>query len=481
VGLTLLDTAFLPDQVLGARTFGRAPNLDLRRGALVFQGVRLGPRLALGVVVLVVAGCSADKEPTSATQPLEPPGSVLAVVWQEDVAALVGLDPVSLEPAGGRRVRLGSYASGWSFSPDRSRLVLGRGDAAALRFVEPKRMRSLGDFVLRRKGYVTAIIWPRPDRILALVEWGAFGHAVVVIDAIDRRILARHRLTGTVAALARAGDGLAFLLGPASAIGRSRLVVVDADGAASSAPLSRVRSGLLSPRVDADGVISRHRIPGLAIAPSGERAVVVNPNGLVVEIDLRSLSVRYHELREPVSLLGRLRDWLEPAAHAKASDGPARRALWLGEHLVAVSGSDAHADVVDSGSVEERNTAAGLRLIDTRTWTVRTLDSEASGFSVTDELVLAYGALWDSTAQRPSGSGLSAYSLDGGRVFHLFRDEPVSWVQTAGRYAYAVVEKGGPVLDSHLYLVDLASGHVLRELEPYEDVGIPQILFENQL
>jgi hypothetical protein len=94
--------------------------------------------------------------------------------------------------------------------------------------------------------------------------------------------------------------------------------------------------------------------------------------------------------------------------------------------------------------------------------------------------VLAYGALWDGADQRRIGPGLTAYSRDGRPVFRLFRGEAVSWVQTAGCYAYAVVERGGAVLDSHLYLVDLAAGRVLRELKAYEDAGVLQILSDSQ-
>jgi hypothetical protein len=37
--------------------------------------------------------------------------------------------------------------------------------------------------------------------------------------------------------------------------------------------------------------------------------------------------VRYHQLAESISFLGRLRDWLEPKAEAKAMQGPERRAV----------------------------------------------------------------------------------------------------------------------------------------------------------
>jgi hypothetical protein len=442
--------------------------------------VRLGACLALVFVLVVGAGCSADREAAvSPPKPADAPDSVLAVVWQENAASLAELDPLSLQPAGGRRVRLGSYGAGWSFSPDRSRLVLGGGGAPSLRLVDVTRMRSLATLRLGGRGSAIALSWPRRDRVLAMVEWGASGHAVVVADPLRGHVVARHRLPGTLSAHAPAGDGIVFLLGPASSIGPSRLVAVDGDGELRSAALARVRSGLL-PGGETGALVSRYRTPGLAVSPDGERAVVVDPAGLVAEVELDGMAVRYHELGEPISLLGRLRNWLEPPAHAKASDGPARRAAWLDDHLVAVSGMDARTSVGASGTVEERDAPAGLRLIDTRNWTVRTLDPAASGFSVTGELVLAYGALWDGSEQRFTGPGLTAYSRDGSRGFRLFRGEAVSWVQTAGRYAYAVVERGATVSDTHLYVVDLAARRVLRELKAYEDAGVPQILSDSQ-
>lgn len=78
---------------------------------------------------------------------------------------------------------------------------------------------------------------------------------------------------------------------------------------------------------------------------------------------------RWDELSQPVSLLSRLRDWLDPAADAKISFGWSREADWLGDGLVAVSGSDYHG---------LSSTLAGLKLIDTEAWGVRTLDPGAS-------------------------------------------------------------------------------------------------------
>lgn len=431
--------------------------------------------MALAVLLALAPGAAGDRRLAGLPERAVAPDSVLAIVWRENIAVLGELDPRSLQPSGGRQARLGSYdGAGWSFSPDRSWLALG-GGIPSLRLVDLGRMRVSAALRLGGRGSAIPLSWPRRDRLLAMVEWGAFGRALVVADPLRGRVVARHRLIGTLSAQALAGNAVVALLGPASSIGPSRLAVVDADGGLRSAAVARVQSGLL-PGGDTGALVSRYRTPGLAVSPDGRRAAVVDPTGLVAEVELESMAVRYHELGEPISLLGRLRNWLEPPAYAKASDGPFRRAVWLDDFVVAVSGMNARAGVDASGSLDERDDPAGLKLIDSRTWTVRTLDPAASGFSVTGELVLAYGALWDPSGQRFKGAGLAAYSRDGRPGFRLLRGEAVSSVQTAGRYAYAVVERGGPVLDSRLYVVDLVSGRVLGELKADERAGMPTIL-----
>jgi hypothetical protein len=52
------------------------------------------------------------------------------------------------------------------------------------------------------------------------------------------------------------------------------------------------------------------------------------------------LTVAYHEPRPSASALSRLLDWLDPAAYAKGASGLTRMALWLGDGLLAVTGTD---------------------------------------------------------------------------------------------------------------------------------------------
>lgn len=178
-------------------------------------------------------------------------------------------------------------------------------------------------------------------------------------------------------------------------------------------------------------------------------------------MDLALLDVAYHAVRERVSLLGRLRNWLEPVARADGGggfDGPVRTAVWAGDGRLAVSGWDDHAVAKGKGTVEVRSTPAGLRLIDTRAWTIRTLDEGASRVARADGLLLAYGSLWDGSAWR--GIGLRAYSSDGERRFQLFDEAPIFTVQAAGRLAYAQLENS-----CRGWVVDLPTGRSLGELD----------------
>jgi hypothetical protein len=88
----------------------------------------------------------------------------------------------------------------------------------------------------------------------------------------------------------------------------------------------------------------RQAIPALAVEPSGGRALVVPAGDRVAEVDLETMRVAYHDLSEPVSFLGRLLDWLEPAAEVNVRDGPERTAVRLPSGLVALSGSNYVAD-----------------------------------------------------------------------------------------------------------------------------------------
>lgn len=100
--------------------------------------------------------------------------------------------------------------------------------------------------------------------------------------------------------------------------------------------------------------------------------------------------------------------------------------------MLAVTGRGTHATVDARGHEQQWDTPAGLKLIDTRRWSISTLDPRASSATVAAGTLLAFGILWDSRSQKLSGSGLDGYALDGGRRFHRYGDDPISGVQPLG-------------------------------------------------
>ncbi len=355
-------------------------------------------------------------------------------------AGLVRLDPRTLQRLPGWRIPLQSHSFGWSFSPDRSRLALGSDGSAEIRLLDLRRPRVLGDVEVKvaRSGSVLATAWAGARRVLAVVVspgcCGLGDTTVAGIDARGPRLLWQRRLGGSLQAGGRFRRSLVLVLGPRGrALGLSRLVLVGPEGRARSVPLSQIRSGSEPARDGRDPArfLLRQWNPGLALDPSGARAFVVQAGAPVAEVDLRSLRLRYRVLSQPISLLGRLHDWLEPQALAKAQEGPNRQALWLGRGLLAVTGTDTHASL-GSGREAQWETPAGLRVIDTRRWSVRTLDPRATRAAFVSGTLLSFGFLWDSRKQGISGSGLSGYARDGSRRFHLYGDDPISDVQPLG-------------------------------------------------
>lgn len=380
------------------------------------------------------------------------------------------VDPRTLSALTGRRVPLAAHTFGWSFSPDNSKLAIGSDGSAEIRVIDIRRWRVVGDVKVRvaRRGSVFATAWAGPARVLAaVVSPGCCGlgeTTVAGIDAVRSSRLWQRQLGGSLQAGERFRRSLVLVLGPPGrAIGPSRLVLVNPDGRLRSVILPEIRSGSeVTGGSDPTRFLVRQWNPGIAVDPSGARAFVVQAGAPVAEVDLRTLEVRSHTLSEPISLVGRLRDWLEPPAEAKAQEGPNRQALWLGQGLLAVTGSDSHASV-DRGGQAQWETPAGLKLIDTRRWSVRTLDHVTSRIAAAAGTLFGYGVLFDSRTQKLSGTGLTAYSLDGKRRFHLYEDDPISGVQPLG--ARVVV---GGAAGSRIFrqgaLIDARTGRELRRV-----------------
>lgn len=411
--------------------------------------------LPVVLVSLVLLGCGGTKDvarpPTTTTTAAAAPGEAVLAVWDDALrgSELFWADGRTLEPVDDRSVSFSYYYSAVDRSPDGGTLALGADDRGYVQLVDLERMESLGTVDVGGSGYFERLHWVAPDLLLASAS--GLSSRAVALDPAAQRVLSEHELQGTVLSSQPVEGGLVFLLAPSDRIGQARLAVFDGESVR-TAELREIRAGWeqVSEGETEEDYRSRQSIPGLAVDPSGSRALVVPAGNRVAEVDLETLEVAYHDLSEPVSLLGRLRDWLEPAAHAKSVDGPERNAVWLSSGLVAVSGSDYAADG-DSMDV----TPAGLALIDPRDWSVRRLSDESNWVSIRGDALLASAWKEDTHEQ-----GVIVFDTDGEERFSLVRTG-ADLTQVNGGLLYVATDEG-----RNYELVDLETGETVGRAAP---------------
>jgi hypothetical protein len=183
-------------------------------------------------------------------------------------------------------------------------------------------------------------------------------------------------------------------------------------------------------------------LPGFAVDPGGTVAFAVTAGNRVVSVDLPRLTASTHVLAPRT---------VQRAA--KSLEGPQRHARWVGDGLLAVSGMDWSRTADKKVSA----LAAGVRLVDTRTWTTRTLDAGASAFSLAPGLVLTYGGSWSGATS--SYTGVHAYALDGELRWSLYEGQD-AYAPVRGSLAY-VQRNVGTNKPVHIDVVDPGTGAIL--------------------
>lgn len=422
--------------------------------------------LVAALAVVLLGGASAPRvyatafKPTRAAKSLPP---VLGISYRSmrPGATLAWFEPVTLRKLAGRKAPLGSHPGSWAFSFDRAVLAIAscggeKAGPVGIRFANARAMRVIGDLRLSPSGgCASSLTWLRPNRLLVVVatqgQW-----QLVVVDPIARRVLRRVPLPSWTRAMGRTRQELVLLLASDGAFAPARLAVADAEGTVRIASVDRVVEGTDFAQGSSDSR-SRTIVPGLAVDPESRRAFLVPHSGPVAEIDLATLAVSYHEL-ETQSLLGRFMRWLFPSAQAKVLEGPEREARWVGDGMIAVSGMDYSIARRSDGAEIATGTPAGVTLIDTRSWTSRVLNGEASGFAVEPGLVIAQGGRWDSGEERGFGPGLVAFSLDGRERWRL-RSGEYRWMDPAGSVGYVYIA------EEEAEVVELATGRVLATIK----------------
>src|SRR5919206_338319 len=235
-----------------------------------------GTRAALLLIVLAaflaVAGGGAAKEPAKT------PFLGLVNVSQ-DSWKLVRLNPLTLGRRPGHSLQVGSRTSAWSYSPDRSRLVLAdNAISATLVLVDTRTMRRIAivDTGGGMNALVSATFWADAQHLyvvrtgLTRRDDGGFDRqpaALVAVDPASRAVVGSRSLDGWVYGCAHADGVLVLLLGPENRVGPARPPGAGADGPLRAAGVRLRQRRVLLDRLDQDREGLAHR-PALAAQPA---------------------------------------------------------------------------------------------------------------------------------------------------------------------------------------------------------------------
>jgi hypothetical protein len=388
-------------------------------------GCRSELKAIAAVLAALALGLVAIATPASGSPARAP---LLGVLWTlPGGPRLAKLDPMTLAPVGDKRLVVGGTQL-LARSPDRSRIALAGGSIAAVRILDATELRRLG-VVRLGSGHVVAGVWPERGRLLVLI--GTKTSEIVVIDPQALRVLKRRPLGGFVLQSAAAAGRMVALLGRYGAILPLRLAVIERDGSARTVALPGIRGGWSLPTRTNDAFQAR---PGLAVDPSGRRAVVVAGDGTIAEVDLARMRLRLHRAAARTI--------------SKSVRGWSRRAIWFSPSVLAITG----------WNQDGASKPVGLSFRDTGTWRATRPDPLATDAVKAGEVLLAFGSHFDAETQKTVGAGLSGYGLRGRLRFHVLGEEPIADVQIARGLAYV-----GSCTRTCFRVVDVGTGRVVGE------------------
>lgn len=330
------------------------------------------------------------------------------------VATLVEVDPSSDRPLG-RSLRLADLTSDEPLiSPDRRVIAVGSSYRGRIVRVDPVGWRRLAPLQVGEPwdeetgggDRVDLLSWPG---LLIATTGQTEGkeprdRTLRVVDPASGRVIAAEPLGGLELGSAVAPDGGVLVLStPVGSIGTARLIAVSPAGAIRSATLDRIPGGWI-PAAEAD--------PGLAVDFTHGRAFVI-ARDVAAEVDLESLAVAYHPLPT---------EGTAPAGppHRTGTVNPqddfSRQVRSLGDGRLALSG-------IDEAIVGPKQTdrPAGLRIIDTATWTARLVNPGVSWFDVVGDTVLASTIAWDAGRHEWAGYKLAAFDPEGRMRYRRYR------------------------------------------------------------
>ena len=408
-------------------------------------------RRALALVVLaagLVAAPQATAQDTSADTPL------LRMRDGHNSDLLFRLNPRTLKQVG-RPIRTFRGGTGLSISPDGTRLAFAdgahprgrpRARSARIHFVNVAKWRSMGVARVGRHGWLT-VGWVSRDRLVAVSGEGFGSQRLLWVDARTRKVVARRAFSGWTVNTLPVASGAALVLGPKEGVGPIRILVLDPSGGVRTINVDGIEAG--ANYEDRGQVLT----PAVTVDPDGGRMYVVAARGLLVaEVELATGTVSYHSLGASASK-GNIAVWW-------------RAAVWAGDGRIALTGDHWPRP---RGRLPDGPIPFGLRLIDTRTWSIETLDPRPDTMHVAGETVLAAGTRYFDAGQRTESTGLLAFDASGRRAWTRFRGRPVALLGSRGSLVYAWVRRKHTA-----YVLDRDSGRTLHTIRT--GIRIPFLL-----
>jgi hypothetical protein len=398
------------------------------------------PKL-LGLVLLIATGVAA---PAAAQEsPADAPLIRMRDGHGSDL--LFRLNPRTLQQVG-RPIRTFRGGSDLRVSPDATRLAFANPwtrrprQSARIHFVDIAGWRSMGVARVGRYGWLT-VGWVSPDRLLAVAGEGPGRQRLLWVDTRTRRVVARRAYSGWNVNTVTVPGGLVVVLGPKEGVGPIRILLVDEHGGIRTIVVDGIKAGAhyAEPSDPAGQILT----PAITVDHETNRLYVVAARGLLVaEVDLASGAVDYHSLGASASK-GNVGVWW-------------RHAVWAGDGRIAVTGTT-------WPPVRGRRVPGpvpfGIRMIDTSTWTIATLDPRPDSMHVAGGTVLASGTRWFGGGRRTESTGLLAFDDAGHRAYIRFRGRQVVLLGSRGGLGYVWVRRTRTA-----HVIDMANGRTLNTI-----------------
>jgi hypothetical protein len=401
------------------------------------------PKL-LGLVLLVATGVAAPASAPAQETPADVPLVRMRDGHGSDL--LFRLSPRTLQTVG-RPIRTFRGGSGLSVSPDGSMLAFanpwhrGARRGARIHFVDIAGWRSMGVARVGRTGWLT-VGWVGRDRVLAIAGEGPGRQRLLWVDVKSREVVARRAYSGWNVNSLTVPGGLAVALGPHEGVGPLRILLVDENGGIRTITLDGIEAG--AEYAEPSDPSGRILTPAVTVDHETGRLYVVAARGLLVaEVDLASGAVDYHPLGASASK-GNIGVWW-------------RHAVWAGDGRIAVTGD--HWPPVRGRRAPDGPIPFGIRMVDTGTWTIETLDPRPDSMHVADETVLASGTRWFDAGQRSESTGLLAFDDAGRRAYTRFRGRRVALLGSRGSLGYVWVRGTRTA-----HVIDIRDGRTLNTI-----------------